>query len=235
MKLFRLDFFERGNQNGSDDARSGCHVKLLATFTMHTDRIKGCFIMSDDLVYVLTRDAKITAWKWVPFKREESESEEDENVESDGEMDNNDDNESNEEENGEDDRNVNFIKVKKGGNGDEEEEDDVEQEEIGLEDDEEEEEDEEKEDNDDNDEEDEEDENNEDDEDGDIKMEKPKRKWITRFNHKFYRKRRAGRWTIGAKYNIGASINQKVKSCVFHKQSELLVVGFSVNNFKINK
>ena len=223
MKLFRLDFFERENQNGSDDARAGCHVKLLATFTMHTDRIKGCFIMSDDLVYVLTRDAKITAWKWVPFKREESESEEEEEVvESEGEMDNE---EENEEE--DDDRNVNFIKVKKG--GDEVDEDEVEQEEIGLEDDEEEE---EKEENDDNEDNEDEDEDEDDDEDGDVKMEKPKRKWITRFNHKFYRKRRVGRWTIGAKYNIGASINQKVKSCVFHKQSELLVVGFSVNIFK---
>lgn len=228
VKLYELGFYNRDYQNGSDDATLGCSVKLLATFMTHNDRIKGCFIMRDDLIYVLTRDAKITAWKWTSFN-EEGEEIENEDVEM-NELENGGEESDGDDESGmkkkvkkeEGDRNEEFIKVKKGidvGDDDEEEEDDGEEIEEEEEDDVEEEEDEEI----------DFDKDEEEEEDGDIKMEKPERKWITRFNNKFYRKRRTGRWSIGAKYNIGASINQKVKSCTFHRQSNLLVVGFTVN------
>lgn len=204
-----------GNGGDDDDEnRMRCRVRKIANFSANSDRVKGCFFMSDDLIYVLTRDAKITAWKWLPFedvKKEEEEEKEEEEGDYDNNNGNNDDEieikkevkEEVKEEEENDDINEDLIKIRKDDDDDENGESDVEmkyeEEGEGGED------------------------NGDDDND-----DKDKRD-IVRFQRPFIRKKRLGRWTIAAKYNIGTTIGQKVKCCVFHKESNLLVVGFAVN------
>ena len=173
VKLFGLEFFDKPEG-------CACKVSSLATFSAHSERIRGCFIISEDLIYVMTRDSRITAWKWVPF-----ESAKDATVTEDAKM-----------------------------------EEEEETEEAAV------------------------------DESGDVKMEEGEEEKEVKkegennndvtvravvpgaATKRRERKKRMGKWTIGAKYNVGININQKVKCCVYHNPTKLMIVGFAVKEEK---